>query len=899
MSEKKTAVPPPAESKPFLPVEMERGDSAPVLYRNTTVEPEDFTDENTFQIAISSEYPGVQRASAAHENLGIAKAGELFTEVLSHDPADVDLSWLNSGRAALLDEHKSNRHLGKINKANLGQDKVVRGIVEFDCETKLSKTRRNQMRKKSRVNISCGYVQTRYLGPTTLADGTVAHRFALQPREASSVADPLDPTVGLERAAEQCACYGCGKKMARTDMKAGDDGALYCGQDCIDAEDADESLRSNTLPGAGLKFRSKEEADKHFRAAKAGDFKFQRDAADEISFSELVTLVSAAADSDKRFKSKRENGDVFSAFYVFDIIFDQDEESWKATLYNWFDGTYWEVEFELDADAVTLGAASEVVPVTKYEPVERNAAAPAVDSPKLSRAAQTANHNLTKTIMAKTVAELKTEAPELVAQLESDTRTATEKTTRAAVKVEFEGEQSARAVKITERNKEIHTRADEAIKTYGGRVNGKPGAVYFCGERIRKMEAELCAKDSTFDGVELRREFGQQLAQITEGSREAKNPLEAAHLPSELAGRCSLGNLLRTAMKNREKWAGSGPYRVTEGAEFEADEEIRNNAREFPGGEEGLHPGIQLPVNMPTAIRSGTPVHYGKRDTLAGDFATAGAFIQPDYRFPFIELLRNIPVLGRAGMTMLTGLQGGRLVLPRQEAATTAQWVAEGAQLSQYDQALGQVNLNPHRIGSSQNYSRLALLQAAQIEEMIWADHMAQIALGIDSGLLSGTGGANMPLGILNTIGIGSVTFGGSAANAFKNAVAMETAVRKFNIFEEGVYLTSSTGRGMLKSVAKLLVGATTVAALPVWDDGEEVSGRSAFDSQQIPGDILLYLVGRHVIFAQWGGLAVVLDTLTRADRDEFKLSLNTYADGALRHAQAVCRTSDSIAVLS
>jgi len=54
------------------------------------------------------------------------------------------------------------------------------------------------MRKKSRVNISCGYVQTRYLGPTTLADGTVAHRFALQPREASSVADPLDPTVGLE-----------------------------------------------------------------------------------------------------------------------------------------------------------------------------------------------------------------------------------------------------------------------------------------------------------------------------------------------------------------------------------------------------------------------------------------------------------------------------------------------------------------------------------------------------------------------------------------------------------------------------------------------------------------------------------------------------------------------------
>ena len=757
----------PAESIPFVPVDMDRGDSAPVLYRNTTVEPDDFSDDNTFQIAISSEFPGQQRASAAHEKLGIAKAGELFTEVLSHEPDDVDLSWLNSGRAALLDEHKSNRHLGKIIKANLGQDKVVRGVVEFDGETKLSKTRRNQMRKKSRVNISCGYVQTRYLGTTKLADGTVAHRFALQPREASSVADPMDPTVGLERAAEQCACYGCGKKMNRSDMKS-EGGALYCGQDCIDAEDGDESFRSSS-----------------------------------------------------------------------------------------------------------------------------------VDLSKLSTADKAARINLPKTIMAKTIAELKTEAPDLVAQLESDTRTATEKTTRAAAKVEFESTRSAEAVKTTERNKEIHTRADEAIKTYGGRVNGKPGEVYFCGERIRKVEAELCAKDLTFDGAELRREFGQKLGEITEGSRNAPNPLEAANLPSELAGRCSLGNLLRTAMKTRDKWAGSGPYRPTDGAELEADAEIRNNAREFPGGEEGLHPGIQLPVNMPTAIRSNTKIGYGKRDTLAGDFATAGAFIQPDYRFPFIELLRNIPVLGRAGMTMLTGLQGGRLVLPRQEAATTAQWVAEGAQLAQYDQAIGQINLNPHRIGSSQNYSRLALLQAAQIEEMIWADHMAQIALGIDSGILNGTGGANMPLGILNTIGIGSVTFGGSAANAFKNAVAMETAVRKSNIFEDGVYLTSSTGRGMLKSVAKLLVGATTVAALPVWDDSEQVSGRSGFDSQQIPGDILLYLVGRHVIFAQWGGLAVVLDTLTRADRDEFKLSLNTYADGGLRHAQAVCRTSDSIASLS
>lgn len=867
----------PAESNRFTPVDMERGDSAPVLYRNTTVEPDDFTDDNTFQIAISSEFPGQQRASDAHEKLGIAKEGELFTEVLSHEPDDVDLSWLNSGRAALLDEHKSNRHLGKIHKANLAQDKVVRGVVEFDGETKLSKTRRNQMRKKSRVNISCGYVQTRYLGTVKLEDGTTGHRFAFQPREASSVADPLDPTVGLARAAEQCACYGCGKKMNRSDMKTGDDGAMYCGQDCIDAEDGDESLRTS---------KNMQTRNQFFQPTNPA-LKMKRSSGAELSMNDLNGMVSTAVQADARFTTCPSDKDVWGP-YVRDIL--QDGDNWKAII-SACDSKIYEVAFTLSETKVALGESTEVTAKTNYEPVDRTRS---VDSQELSTADKSAQNNLPKPIMAKSVAELKTEAPELVAQLETETRTATEKTVRATVL----SESTANATKLTERNKEIHTRAEEAVKTYGGRVNGKPGEVYFCGERIRKIEAELCSKDLSFDGVELRREFGQKLGDITEGSRNAPNPLEAANLPSELASRCSLGNLLRTAMKHRDKWAGNGAYHVTEGAEFEADVEIRKNAREFPGGEEGLHAGIQLPVNMPTAIRSKTPIHYGKRDALAGDFASAGAFIQPDYRFPFIELLRNIPVLGRAGMTMLTGLQGGRLVLPRQEAATTAQWVAEGSQLAQYDQALGQINLNPHRIGSSQNYSRLALLQAAQIEEMIWADHMAQIALGIDSGILNGTGGANMPLGILNTLGIGSVTFSGSAANAFKNAVALKTAVRKANIFEDGTFLTTSTARGMLESTAKLLVGATTVAANPVWD-GEKVAGSDAFDSQQIPGDILLYLVGRHVIFAQWGGLAVVLDTLTRADRDEFKLSLNTYADGGLRHAQAVARSSDSIAILS
>jgi hypothetical protein len=45
--------------------------------------------------------------------------------------------------------------------------------------------------------------------------------------------------------------------------------------------------------------------------------------------------------------------------------------------------------------------------------------------------------------------------------------------------------------------------------------------------------------------------------------------------------------------------------------------------------------------------------------------------------------------------------------------------------------------------------------------------------------------------------------------------------------------------------------------------------------------------------------LAIVLDTISQANQDKYWLNFNTYIDFALRHNQAFCRTSDSLAVLA
>jgi HK97 family phage major capsid protein len=339
-----------------------------------------------------------------------------------------------------------------------------------------------------------------------------------------------------------------------------------------------------------------------------------------------------------------------------------------------------------------------------------------------------------------------------------------------------------------------------------------------------------------------------------------------------------------------------------EGAEIEAHQEIFRKTQEYPNGSAALGQGLLLPSNMSSGTRKGV-VGSKQRDSLAGDYVTGGALISPQF-FPTIDLLRNMPALARAGATFLGGLMGDA-VFPRQEGPTTGQSVAEGAALLEYDQAFGQVRMTPHRVGTFQRYSRLMLLQPTyDFAAMVMRDHLAVIALYIDEMGLNGSGGQDQPLGIMNQPGIGTVTFGGSASTAYQKIIAMETAIRKANIYDEVSFVTTSVARGTLRVTPATLTGSTVVsgASQAIWtsvNGEEECVGRPAVDTQQVVGDRILALVGRYVILGQWGGLAIVLDTLSRAEYDEYKLSINTYIDVALRHAQAVAVSSDSLASLT
>ena len=122
-----------------------------------------------------------------------------YMEVLSHDPADVDLSRLNDAHPLLLN-HDPERQIGVIETAAVGADKKGRATVRFS-KSPLGDEIWNDVKDGIRRLVSVGYRRTKELA-SEMRDGVESVRFAWSPYEISIVSVPADASVGVGRAGE-------------------------------------------------------------------------------------------------------------------------------------------------------------------------------------------------------------------------------------------------------------------------------------------------------------------------------------------------------------------------------------------------------------------------------------------------------------------------------------------------------------------------------------------------------------------------------------------------------------------------------------------------------------------------------------------------------------------------
>ena len=137
--------------------------------------------------------------------------------------------------------------------------------------------------------------------------------------------------------------------------------------------------------------------------------------------------------------------------------------------------------------------------------------------------------------------------------------------------------------------------------------------------------------------------------------------------------------------------------------------------------------------------------------------ATAGGYIVPEeYSNQMIEQIYAKTVLDKMGITTLSGLgMGAPVKIPRQAGGATAYWLGENTAITESEQTLEEITLEPNMVAAFTPTSRrLVSLSNPSVENMIRNDLTKQLALAVDIKGLEGDGTGNTPTGVLNQTGI-------------------------------------------------------------------------------------------------------------------------------------------------
>lgn len=158
-----------------------------IYYRSAQLSRAEADEQNrTIVVAFSSQ-------QAVQRSFGL--------EVLSHDPQDVDLSFLASGRAPLLLEHDREEQIGVVERAAIEADGIGRAVIRFSKSEDGEEIFQDVL-DGVRTNISVGYTITGQRIEQD-ANGNNIVYCQWKPKEISIVSIPADETVGVGRSADE------------------------------------------------------------------------------------------------------------------------------------------------------------------------------------------------------------------------------------------------------------------------------------------------------------------------------------------------------------------------------------------------------------------------------------------------------------------------------------------------------------------------------------------------------------------------------------------------------------------------------------------------------------------------------------------------------------------------
>lgn len=267
------------------------------------------------------------------------------------------------------------------------------------------------------------------------------------------------------------------------------------------------------------------------------------------------------------------------------------------------------------------------------------------------------------------------------------------------------------------------------------------------------------------------------------------------------------------------------------------------------------------------------------RESRAVDFDVTGgkssASLVPTMVLDIMQPLRDRMVLGQAGATYLTGLQGN-INIPSYSGSQVG-WAGENGSAASGAGEFSYLQLSPKRLTAVIEVSRQLLLQApAGLDAMLQNDLVAAVANKLEKTILgSGAGSANEPAGIFNKAT--AVTLSHDAVVDLEELADTANAIT-----DDAMYLMSTAAWAKAKTTTK----NNSIGAGFLLEADKTMNGYRAQRSNSVAG--IAFGEWKEMVIGQWGAIEVIVDPITKAGEDIVRIITNSHWDAGVRRPGAI-----------
>lgn len=267
--------------------------------------------------------------------------------------------------------------------------------------------------------------------------------------------------------------------------------------------------------------------------------------------------------------------------------------------------------------------------------------------------------------------------------------------------------------------------------------------------------------------------------------------------------------------------------------------------------------------------------------------AGAGGYLVSAETQEAVDILRPWSVTARAGLLIETGLLADQ-VIPKTTVKSTPYWLStETSQPTASTPTLTQIACTPKQVGIVINFSR-QLSKQANAESFVRRELMRTVGNAIDQAVLNGSGATGQPLGLLNTVGIGTTT-GTSLGQA--GVVEMKRKVAAADAPDEAI---SFIGTPAVRELLEKRERATGSGF--IWDR-DLVASRPGYVSTDVPTATMICGAWPFIYVGIWGqGFVVAINPFdpTHFKTGVIQARIIVSMDVAVLHPAAFCK-SESI----